>query len=61
MDWKCLICGGEVPYEPEMCCDGRDCGCRGMPIDPPICGDRCWKKWVNANKRGEDKELKPIF
>jgi len=24
------------PDGPQMCCDGRECGCRGLPIDPPI-------------------------
>lgn len=22
------------PKGPRMCCDGRECGCRGMPVDP---------------------------
>jgi protein gp37 len=22
--------------EPQRCCSGRDCGCMGMPVDPPI-------------------------
>lgn len=24
------------PKGPQMCCDGRECGCRGQPIDPPL-------------------------
>lgn len=38
----CLICGKPVPdYKPEMCCNGRDCTCRGLPINPPVCSDAC--------------------
>ena len=22
-----------------MCCSGRDCGCLGLPTDPPVCSD----------------------
>ncbi len=55
MEWKCLICGGEVPYEPEMCCDGKDCGCRGLPIYPPICGDKCNEKFIEKMKSSHSK------
>jgi len=24
------------PDGPPMCCSGYDCGCRGMPVDPPL-------------------------
>jgi len=24
------------PDGPRMCCDGRECSCRGGPIDPPL-------------------------
>ncbi|MGL5512792.1 MAG: DUF5131 family protein [Sporomusa sp.] len=24
------------PDGPEMCCTGRDCGCRGLPTEPPL-------------------------
>lgn len=24
------------PDGPQYCCSGRDCGCHGMPIDPPL-------------------------
>ena len=28
---------GIWPDGPPMCCDGRECGCKGLPIDPPLC------------------------
>jgi len=31
------------PNGPQMCCDGRECGCQGKPIDPPL----IWRiNWV---------------
>ena len=27
----------------EYCCSGRECGCMGLPIEPPLC-DKCWEK-----------------
>jgi len=58
MEWKCLICGGEVPYEPEYCCDGKDCGCYGMPIHPPICSDKCNEEWNRRSREDIVKFLK---
>ncbi len=26
-----------------MCCSGRDCGCMGMPSEPPVCSEKCYK------------------
>lgn len=38
----CLICGKPVPdYEPEFCCDGSECACRGIPINPCVCSKKC--------------------
>jgi hypothetical protein len=40
---KCIVCNTNMPdYEPEYCCNGRDCACRGLPIEPPICSTECW-------------------
>ena len=41
----CMVCGGDLGYEPQMCCSGRECGCMGMPVDPPICSKECYAKW----------------
>lgn len=33
------------PKGPPMCCSGRECGCQGLPVDPPL----IWKiDWVIA-------------
>jgi hypothetical protein len=45
---NCLECGNPVKsYKAEYCCNGIDCGCRGLPIEPPICSDECWEKFNN--------------
>ncbi len=47
---ECECCGKFVEgFEYKMCCDGRECGCMGMPIEPCICSNECWEKMV---KRG---------
>lgn len=41
----CMVCGKEfLGEEPKMCCSGRECGCMGMPIEPVVCSDECYKK-----------------
>ena len=43
--FQCIICGKEVfDYEPEYCCNGDDCCCRGLPVEPPLCSEECSKK-----------------
>lgn len=38
----CIICWRPVEgYEPEYCCDGFECGCHGVPINPCCCSERC--------------------
>jgi hypothetical protein len=46
--WNCDACGKEIEvydeFEPEMCCDGRERGCMGKPINPMFC-DECEEKF----------------
>jgi len=38
---KCCVCQKEVRmFEPDYCCSGDMCGCRGLPLDPPLCDSR---------------------
>ena len=40
--YKCLICNRPLEdYEPDYCCNGSDCCCRGEPLNPPVCCDEC--------------------
>jgi hypothetical protein len=41
-------CDNEIP-EPVMCCSGRDCGCMGLPIYPPVCSVECYNKIYGNN------------
>lgn len=44
-NYICCICGKSMPdYEPVYCCSGKECGCYGMPQEPPICSKECWDK-----------------
>lgn len=50
--YGCYVCGKDVEgYKPQMCCDGRECGCYGMPLEPPICSNECWDK---LTERGQN-------
>ena len=49
-DYVCEECGTPMPdYVPELCCSGRDCGCKGLPIEPCIC-DKCWDRLGKEGK-----------
>jgi len=45
--WECVACGDDVEvvddYEPKYCCNDRDCGCGGYPVNPVFC-DKCDEK-----------------
>jgi len=47
----CIVCGKPVPdYIPEYCCDGRECNCRGLPIEPPVCSYICWGELIGNHE-----------
>lgn len=47
---NCRICKENYMGEyPKGCCDGKECGCMGLPIDPAICSEECWKKFMDKN------------
>lgn len=40
---KCEVCGTSfLGPEPQRCCDGRDCTCLGLPMDPIVCSEECY-------------------
>ena len=49
---KCRECGVVDIPEPRYCCSGADCGCRGLPIDPPFCY-ACWEKILACSRAAE--------
>ena len=49
---NCEICSKEI--EVTLCCNAFDCGCMGLPIEPPVCSDKCSDKYMALSE-------KPIF
>lgn len=49
--YPCYHCGRPLPddYVPESCCSGRDCGCMGMPTNPPF-HNECWEQHLGRAK-----------
>lgn len=66
MKGNCEICGTEI--EIKLCCSGRECGCMGMPTEPPVCSEKCHieymeklkKGWEELRDSGLDKPFKGI-
>lgn len=40
-------CGKEI--EITMCCSGYECGCMGLPTEPPFCSEECYEKYLINN------------
>lgn len=43
----CIVCDKKLHYKPEYCCGGFECGCYGLPIEPPVCSNKCCDKFMN--------------
>ena len=53
--YLCEICRKPLlDYEPTYCCNGIDCGCKGLPVEPAICSERCWDVLINAARNYDD-------
>ena len=52
---ECMICEKPLEsYEPEICCEGHECGCMGQPVNPPICSNECWDRLMSfVGKKGD--------
>lgn len=74
MKWNCVVCGETVEnYKPEYCCSGEQCGCRGLPIEPPLCSVKCSSKiygngetykkndYISAIEEGKMRTMKCIL
>ncbi len=45
----CMYCDTEIDV--TFCCSGHECGCMGLPVDPPICDkEECYNKFQNRFK-----------
>ena len=50
MKGNCEICDAEI--EIHLCCSGRECGCMGMPTEPPVCSKKCYDEFMKKLKEG---------
>ena len=57
---KCIVCGNDLGYEPEYCCNGHDCGCQGYPTHPPICSNKCNYEFDNYNEDEFEAAMKRL-
>ena len=40
--FNCLVCGKPVKdYKPDYCCSGNRCACKGLPLNPCVCSEKC--------------------
>ena len=47
----CDICNTEI--EVTMCCNGHECGCMGLPIDPNVCSEKCYDIFMSKKYQKE--------
>ena len=56
----CEICSYEI--EVNMCCSGHECGCMGLPTEPPVCSEKCYDILMSEEYRTKRaKEYNDIF
>ena len=42
-------CTKEIP-KPVYCCNAFDCGCGGLPINPPFCSKGCYDNYIKGRE-----------
>ena len=50
----CDVCGTEI--EVNMCCSGHECGCMGLPTEPPICSEKCYDTFMSKEYQEERRK-----
>lgn len=45
----CEMCNNEI--EVTMCCNGHECGCMGLPTEPPVCSEKCYDDFMSEEYR----------
>ncbi len=59
VECDCMMCQKPLEnYDPQMCCGGFDCGCMGLPTNPPICSEECWDALIKRNSDGQSNDNK---
>ena len=54
----CDVCGTEI--EVNMCCSGHECGCMGLPTEPPVCSEKCYDTFMSQEYQ-DNKKAKSEF
>lgn len=52
----CEICSKVI--EITKCCNLPDCGCGGLPVEPPVCSEKCYNLYMSKK---DDPELDLLF
>ncbi len=55
MKGYCEICGTEI--EVQICCNAFDCGCLGLPTEPPVCSSECYDKYMDKPDQSNDETM----
>ena len=51
----CEVCGAFVKdFEYQICCNGFECGCMGLPVEPCVCSMTCWEEICCMGPVGKD-------
>lgn len=58
MKGNCEICATEI--EIQICCNGFQCGCMGLPVYPPVCSNECEIK-LKAKIQEQSKKSRASF
>lgn len=59
MKGYCEICGTEI--ELTICCNGRECGCMGLPVEPPACSNECYDKLMEKYQKLNNNDKDEII
>jgi len=43
-----------------MCCSGHECGCMGLPTEPPVCSEKCYDTFMSQEYQ-DNKKAKSEF
>lgn len=55
----CDVCG--IDIEIQICCNGHECGCMGLPIDPPVCSEECYNTYFSEERIKERRNAVNSF
>ena len=54
----CDVC--ETVIEVNMCCSSHECGCLGLPTEPPVCSEKCYHIYISKEYNLEKQAKQSI-